>query len=96
MVTSSTPMPMPQMKRHRLRLKASCWNAITSEAAAYHSSETVKIVRRPNLSATKPNKAVPTNRPKKNEATKPAIPVVPSRPGVVAVRMPDFTSPGAT
>ena len=44
MVTSSTPMPMPPMKRHRLRLKASCWNAITSEAAAYHSSEPVKMI----------------------------------------------------
>ena len=56
MVTSSTPMPMPQMKRHRFRLKASCWNAITSEAAAYHSSEPVKMTRRPSRSATKPNK----------------------------------------
>ena len=96
MVTSSTPMPMPQMKRHRLRLKASCWNAITKDAAAYHKSEAVKMTRRPSRSATKPNKAVPTNKPKKNAATKEATPLVPNKPGVVVVRMPDLTSPGAT
>src|SRR6185503_20088881 len=87
MVTSSMPMPMPQMKRQRLRLKASCWNAITSDAAAYQASEPMKITRRPSRSATKPNRAVPTNRPKKKAATKPAMPVVPNRPGVVVVRM---------
>ena len=88
-------MPMPQMKRHTLSPKASVWNAITTEAAAYHKSDTVKIMRRPIRSATKPKIAVPMNRPAKKAATNPATPVVPNRPGVVVVRMPDFTSPGA-
>ena len=84
------------MKRQTFRLKASVWKAITRLAAAYQISDQVKTERRPSLSAMKPNRAVPTNRPAKKAAKKPATPVVPNRPGVVVVRTPDLTSPGAT
>ncbi len=89
-------MPMPVRNRQRFRPNASVWNAITTEVAAYHSREKVKMVRRPNRSATKPNTSVPTNRPANNAATNPAIPDVPNRPGVVGVRMCSRTRPGAT
>ena len=39
MVTSSTPMPIEAMKRQRLTPNASFWNAMTSVAAEYQSSE---------------------------------------------------------
>ena len=95
MVTNSTPTPMPEMKRHRFSPKTSFWNAITTLATVYHSSEKVKMVRRPKRSATKPNSAVPRNRPENIAATKLATPVVPNRPRVEAVRMPLRTRPGA-
>ena len=46
-VTSSTPMPMPAMKRHRSMPKPVVWNAMISVLAQYQSSEKVKIKRRP-------------------------------------------------
>ena len=64
-------------------------------ATVYHSSDSVKIVRRPRRSAAMLNSIVPMKRPEKNAATNPAMPVVPNRPGVVGVRMPLATSPGA-
>ena len=70
--------------------------AIATVAALYHSSETVKIARRPNRSARNPQIAVPMNRPTNNAATKLATPVVPKKPRVVAVKIPAFTRPGAT
>ncbi len=95
MVTSSTPTPMPERKRHRFNPNTSLWNAITTLAALYHSSEKVKMVRRPKRSATKPKSAVPTNSPRNNAATKLATPVVPNRPRVEDVRIPLRTRPGA-
>ena len=74
MVTSSTPMPMPAIMRHRQTPKPVVWNAMISVAAQYPSMEKVKIARRPYLSATKPNTKVPMNRPKKVEATNSAGP----------------------
>ena len=56
----------------------------------------MKIARRPNRSASQPQAMVPMNRPVNRAATKPATPVAPNRPGVVGVRIPAFTSPGAT
>jgi hypothetical protein len=64
-------------------------------AAVYHSSDQVKIARRPKRSARKPQAAVPMNSPANRAAMKLATPLVPNRPCVVAVRMPLRTSPGA-
>ena len=83
------------MKRHKFRPNASDWNAMTTLATVYQSSEKVKIVLRPNRSATKPNNAVPTNNPAKSAATKLATPLVPNSPGVVGVNIPLRTRPGA-
>ena len=47
MVTSSTPMPMPAMKRHRSMPKPVVWNAMMTVATEYQSSEEVKTARRP-------------------------------------------------
>ncbi len=89
-------MPRPETNRQRFRPNAVSWKAITRFAAVYHSSETVKIGRRPNRSARKPQAMVPMNRPENSAATKLATPDVPNRPCVVGVRMPSRTSPGAT
>ena len=94
-VTSSTPTPMPERKRHKFNPSTSLWNAIITLAAEYHNSENVKIVRRPKRSATKPKSAVPTKSPKNRAATKLATPVVPNRPRVEEVRIPLRTKPGA-
>ena len=64
-------------------------------ATVYQSSEYVKMARRPKRSATKLTSAVPTKSPENMAATKPAMPVEPKRPGVVGVRMPERTRPGA-
>ena len=47
MVTSSMPMPMPAMKRHRSTAKPEVWNAMTAVVIEYQISEKVKTVRRP-------------------------------------------------
>ena len=39
MVTSSTPMPMPAISRHRQTSSPLFWKAITKVAAQYHSIE---------------------------------------------------------
>ncbi|MGT2482198.1 hypothetical protein ACU4GR_32800 [Methylobacterium oryzae CBMB20] len=56
----------------------------------------MKIARRPNRSASQPQAMVPMNRPVKSAATKLATPLAPNRPGVVGVRIPALTRPGAT
>ena len=86
---------MPAMKRQTLRPSAPVCVAMAAEATAYHSSEMVKMVRRPNRSATKPNTIVPMNSPANSAATKLATPELPNRPGVVVVRMCSRTSAGA-
>ncbi len=65
-------------------------------ATVYQSSEPVKTARRPYRSARKPQAMVPMNRPVNSAAMKLATPVIPNNPDVVGVRMPLFTSPGAT
>jgi hypothetical protein len=50
---------------------------------------------RPKRSARKPQVMVPTKSPRNKAAMKLAIPVVPNKPVVVAVRMPSLTNPGA-
>ncbi len=55
----------------------------------------MKMGRRPSRSAMKANSEVPHEQPGEKGGDEPATPLVPNRPGVVAVRMPDFTSPGA-
>ncbi len=87
MVISSTPMPMPDTKRQKFRPLAVSWNAITVLAATYHSSDHVKIDRRPKRSARNPHAAVPRNSPQNSAAMKLATPDVPNRPAVVGVRM---------
>ena len=47
MVTSSTPMPMPAMNRHRSTPKPEVWNAMIAVVIEYQISEKVKTVRRP-------------------------------------------------
>ena len=93
-MTSSTPMPTPAMNRQTSIQVAVVWKAMIADEAAYQSSDTVKMVRRPNRSATNPNSMVPTNSPANRAATKAAMPD-PNRPGVV-VRMCSRTRPGAT
>jgi hypothetical protein len=87
-------MPMPAIIRHRQTPKPVAWNAMTSVAAQYANIEKVKIVRRPYVSATKPNTKVPMNRPKNVEATNNAGPE--NMPMVTPVSIPDLTSPGMT
>ena len=65
-------------------------------AAEYQSNDQVKIARRPNQSARKPQRSVPMKRPVKRAAMKLATPAVPNRPVVVAVSTPDLTRLGAT
>lgn len=95
-VTISTPRPRPTTKRQKFSPVAVSWNAITTFAAVYHSSDHVKIARRPKRSARKPQAIVPTNSPENSAAMKLATPVVPNSPCVVALRIPLFTRPGAT
>ena len=47
MVTSSTPMPMPAMKRQRSTPNPEVWNAMIAVVIEYQISEKVKTVRRP-------------------------------------------------
>ena len=47
MVTSSMPMPMPAMKRHRSTPKPEVWNAMIAVVIEYQISEKVNTVRRP-------------------------------------------------
>src|ERR1700680_683785 len=63
MVTSSTPTPMPAIRRHRLIAGAVVCSAMTSVAAEYQRSETVKTVRRPYLSARPARKNVTIKKP---------------------------------
>ena len=65
-------------------------------AAEYQSNDQVKIARRPNRSARKPQRSVPMKRPVNRAAMKLATPAVPNRPVVVAVSTPDLTRLGAT
>ena len=58
-VTISTPRPRPTTKRQKFSPAAVSWNAITTLAAVYHSSDHVKIARRPKRSARKPQAIVP-------------------------------------
>ncbi|AJX69417.1 hypothetical protein DM50_3671 [Burkholderia mallei] len=95
-VTISTPSPSPTTKRQKLRPPAVSWNAITTFAAVYHSSDHVNTARRPKRSARKPHAIVPMKSPANSAAMKLATPVVPNSPRVVALRMPPFTRPGAT
>jgi len=86
---------MPEISRQTSSPKASFCIATMMLAAVYQSSDAVKIVRRPNLSARKPQAIVPINSPVNKAAMKPATPLVPNSPGVVGVSRPDFTSEGA-
>lgn len=95
-VTISTPSPRPTTKRQKLRPPAVSWNAITTLAAVYQSSDQVNTPRRPKRSARNPQASVPMNRPANSAAMKLATPVVPNSPCVVELRMPPFTRPGAT
>ncbi len=47
MVTSSTPMPIPAMKRQASRLAAVWLSAIAAVVRLYQRRERVKMVRRP-------------------------------------------------
>ena len=96
MVTISTPSPMPETSRQKLRPKASLCSATMMFAAEYQRSDQVKIARRPKRSARKPQSSVPMKRPVNRAAMKLATPVVPNRPAVLAVSTPDFTRLGAT
>ena len=87
---------MPATSRQALSPNAVDWNAITILATVYQSSDHVKIVRLPRRSARKPQATVPMKRPVNRAATKLATPFEPNRPGVVGVRMPALTRPGAT
>ena len=86
---------MPEISRQTSSPKASFCRATMTLAAVYQSSEAAKIVLRPNLSARKPHRIVPMNRPVNKAAMNPATPVVPNNPGVVGVSRPDLTSEGA-
>jgi hypothetical protein len=55
----------------------------------------VKIARRPNRSARKPRKNVPTNKPAKVAATKAPMPEKPKKACVVVVSNPERLRPGA-
>ena len=87
-------------------MTGSLCSAMIADDAAYQSSETVKIVRRPNRSATKPNRMVPMNRPANSAATKLATLFNASSPvrksatlvtgGAEVFRILSRTSPGAT
>jgi len=94
MVTSSTPMPIPATIRQIKMCGAECWKAITTLAAEYHSSEQVKITRRPERSAVKLKSDVPMNNPANVAATKLASPVNPKKDAEVLENIPLRTSPG--
>lgn len=83
MVTSSTPTPMPAISRHRLISGAVVCSAMISVAAEYQSSETVKTVRRPYLSARPARKNVPMNKPANDAATNAPSPETPKKDAVV-------------
>ncbi len=87
---------MPETRRQTLRPNASFCNATITLATVYQMSETVKIARRPKRSARNPQPMVPMKRPVNRAAMKLATPVVPKRPGVVAVSTPLLTRLGAT
>ena len=63
-------MPMPVITRQMRIPGVVVWQAITIAPTVYHSSEYVKIVRRPSLSAANPNASVPMKRPANVAATK--------------------------
>ena len=86
---------MAAMKRHRSMLAALCWNAITRVETEYHNSETVKMVRRPNRSATAPNPSAPSHMPAKVQKTKNPMPLLSKKPAAVAVNKCDAVRPGA-
>jgi hypothetical protein len=46
-VTSSMPMPIPAIKRHRSTPNPEVWNAIIAVVIEYQINEKVKTVRRP-------------------------------------------------
>ncbi len=61
----------------------------------YHTSETVKTVLRPNLSAACVKNSVPMNRPLNSAAINDASPVNPNRETVVGVNILSANIPGA-
>ena len=46
-VTSSMPMPIPAIKRHRSTAKPEVWNAMIAVVIEYQINEKVKTVRLP-------------------------------------------------
>src|SRR5690349_9922724 len=63
-------------------------------ASEYHTSENVKIERRPSRSAMKPNPTQPTHIPAKVQKTKNPTPCGSKNPAGVLVKSPPDTSPG--
>jgi hypothetical protein len=86
-VTSSTPMPIPAIRRQRLMPPGVVWNAMTRVATQYQTKEYVKTVRRPKRSAAWVKNIVPMNRPANRAAMNDARPVKPNRETVVGVKI---------
>ena len=93
-MTSSTPIPIPVINRQIRIADVVVWKAITIEPTVYHSSEYVKIVRRPNLSAANPNTSVPMKSPANVADTKLANPVKPKNETEAPEKSPLRTKPG--
>jgi len=64
------------------------WQAMTRVAAVYHSSDRVKIARRPNRSAICEKTIVPMNRPLKVAAANVAWSVSPNSPALPSWKTP--------
>ena len=62
----------------------------------YHTSEEMKMVRRPKRSATNPNPMQPMNIPAKVQKTKNPIPLIEKRFAALLVNIRLATRPGAT
>ena len=92
---SSTPMPQPARKRQKSIASGVDWNAIINVASEYHTRAKVKMVRRPNRSLNELNSRVPTNMPRKVEATRLAKPLMSKKPCVVGVKIFAANKPGA-
>ncbi len=94
MVTCSSPIPMPAMKRQISMLAAVFWNAMIAVQIEYQTSEKMKIERRPNRSAMEPKHMHPANIPAKLQNTKKPTPLMPNNPAVLLTNNPLATRPG--
>ena len=96
MVTSSTPTPMRGDEApSSMPKRVVCAAMMPPVAAAYHSSEKVKMARRPKRSATCANRMVPTNSPAKVTDANAAWSGRPNSPSL-ALKMPARMRPGLT